>query len=444
MMIGPLFDGERETLSLSELSRKIRGAVHATFPSACWVRAETSDVRTNASSGHCYLEFIEKHPTGQVVAKVRGSIWANAFRTLKPFFERVTGHVFTSGLKVLVKVSVEYHEIYGFSLNVIDIDPVYTIGDMARRRQEIIHRLQEEGIFDLNKRLPFPALPQRIAVITSASAAGYEDFMTQLSHNKAGYSFYTRLFPALMQGEKTESSIIAALEKISQLCDKFDVIVIIRGGGAASELSCFDSYSIASCCAHSPLPVVTGIGHERDDTILDLVAHTRMKTPTAVAEFLIGCMNTAAQEVNNLQDFIRQSVTVRLTEDKNFLILAGNRLPSLTANRIERSRNLLQGLAGRLPAVASSLLSTHASLITTLRSQLSNGASAFFSKQDSQLKLSEQFIRMAAPDYVLTRGYTLVLKDGKIVKHATDIRINDNLAIRFTDGEVHSVVSQVS
>ncbi|MDR2791939.1 MAG: exodeoxyribonuclease VII large subunit [Tannerellaceae bacterium] len=442
-MIGPLFDGERATLSLSELSRKVRGAVHTAFPSACWVQAETSDVRTNASSGHCYLEFIEKASTGQVLAKARGSIWANAFRTLKPFFEQETGQVFTSGLKVLVKVNVEYHELYGFSLNVIDIDPVYTIGDMARRRQEIVRRLHEEGIFDLNRKLSFPTLPQRIAVITSASAAGYGDFMNQLSCNKSGYLFYTRLFPALMQGEKTEASVLAALEKIDRFRDIFDVVVIIRGGGAASELSCFDSYPIAACCAHFPLPVVTGIGHERDDTILDLVAHTRMKTPTAVAEFLIGCMDTAAREIDSTQDFVRQNIVTRLTEDRNFLILTGNRLPALVANRIERNRNLLQNLTGRLPVVSSTLLSVQTAMVADIRSRLSNGSSAFLSKQDNQLKLHEQFVRMAAPDYVLRRGYTLVLKEGKIVKRATELCINDNLAIRFADGEVNTVISQV-
>ena len=293
--------GEKEALSLLELNTRIRGALSRAFPETCWVRAEMSDVRVNTSSGHCYLEFVEKNAqTGQLVAKVRGSIWAKTFRMLKPYFEMETGQMFASGLKVLVKVSVEFHELYGLSLTVLDIDPAYTLGDMVRKRMEIIRQLQEEGVFTLNKELPFPLLPRRIAIITSPTAAGYEDFMNQLTRNKGGYPFYTKLFPALMQGERTEASVIAALDRIYQHQDLFDVVVIIRGGGATSDLNSFDSYLLAANCAQFPLPIITGIGHERDDTVVDLVAHTRMKTPTAVAEFLISRMDSVGEELENL------------------------------------------------------------------------------------------------------------------------------------------------
>ena len=290
--------GEKEALSLLELNTRIRGALSRAFPETCWVRAEMSDVRVNTSSGHCYLEFVEKNAqTGQLVAKVRGSIWAKTFRMLKPYFEMETGQMFASGLKVLVKVSVEFHELYGLSLTVLDIDPAYTLGDMVRKRMEIIRQLQEEGVFTLNKELPFPLLPRRIAIITSPTAAGYEDFMNQLTRNKGGYPFYTKLFPALMQGERTEASVIAALDRIYQHQDLFDVVVIIRGGGATSDLNSFDSYLLAANCAQFPLPIITGIGHERDDTVVDLVAHTRMKTPTAVAEFLISRMDSVVSDL---------------------------------------------------------------------------------------------------------------------------------------------------
>ena len=261
--INPEYMGEeRRELSLLELNNLVRGAVSEAFPGTCWVRAEMSDVRTNASSGHCYLEFIEKNPiTGQLVARARGSIWAKTFRMLKPYFEMETGQMFASGLKVLVKVSVEFHELYGYSLTVLDIDPAYTLGDMLRKRMEIIRQLKEEGVFTLNKELPFPVLPKRIAVITSPTAAGYEDFLNQLANNKAGYPFYPKLFPALMQGERTEESVIAALDRIYHHIDCFDVVVIIRGGGSTSDLNSFDSYLLAANCAQFPLPVITGIGH---------------------------------------------------------------------------------------------------------------------------------------------------------------------------------------
>jgi exodeoxyribonuclease VII large subunit len=408
----------REELSLSELAGRVKSAITRTFAGACWVRAEMSDVRPNVS-GHCYLEFVEKNArTGQLIAKMRASIWAKTFLLLKPFFERETGQPFASGLKVLVKVSVEYHELYGFSLNVLDIDPSYTVGDMIRKRMEIIRRLQDEGVFTLNKELPFPVLPRRIAVVTSPTAAGYEDFVNQLTGNRAGYPFYLKLFPAIMQGEKTEASVIAALERVFSHVDCFDLVVIIRGGGATSELSSFDSYLLAANCAQFPLPILTGIGHERDDTVLDLVAHTRMKTPTAVAEFLIGCMDRAGKELQ----------------------LLGARLPAAAINRMERSRSQLRLLAAQLPASTSSLLNKHHNLLLTLQANMQRTLHTRIADQTHFLKLTEQFLRMASPDYILKRGYSLTLKNGQIVKRASSFAPGDEMTTRFTDGEVKSRV----
>lgn len=433
----------RREFSLLELNNLVRGAISQAFPGTCWVRAEMSDVRTNAASGHCYLEFIEKNAvTGQLVAKARGSIWAKTFRMLKPYFEMETGQLFASGLKVLVKVSVEFHELYGYSLTVLDIDPAYTLGDMLRKRMEIIRQLKEEGVFTLNKELPFPVLPKRIAVITSPTAAGYEDFLNQLAHNKAGYPFYPKLFPALMQGEKTEASVIAALDRVYHHLDCFDVVVIIRGGGATSDLNSFDSYLLAANCAQFPLPIVTGIGHERDDTILDMVAHTRMKTPTAVAEFLIGRMDAAAIELEELQQEVSELATDILLKQKNFLQLLGARLPAIVTNRIERNRSQLQMLGNRLPASVSALLTRRRTTLDTLQMQLQNRSANRLAEGARFIQLTEQFIKMASPDYVLKRGYSLALKDGKIIKHAADLTIGDELIIRFADGDVKSKVEK--
>ena len=411
--------GEKEALSLLELNTRIRGALSRAFPETCWVRAEMSDVRVNTSSGHCYLEFVEKNAqTGQLVAKVRGSIWAKTFRMLKPYFEMETGQMFASGLKVLVKVSVEFHELYGLSLTVLDIDPAYTLGDMVRKRMEIIRQLQEEGVFTLNKELPFPLLPRRIAIITSPTAAGYEDFMNQLTRNKGGYPFYTKLFPALMQGERTEASVIAALDRIYQHQDLFDVVVIIRGGGATSDLNSFDSYLLAANCAQFPLPIITGIGHERDDTVVDLVAHTRMKTPTAVAEFLISRMDSVGEELESL----RQDVSL------------------LAMDILSRQKNYLQLVASRLPAMVSGLLSRRQSVLENTELRLRNGITSKLSESGRFIQLTEQFIKMASPDYILKRGYSLALKDGKIIKHASDLRAGEELTTRFIDGEIKSII----
>ena len=342
-----------------------------------------------------------------------------------------------------MKVAVEFHELYGYSLTVLDIDPAYTLGDMVRRRMEIIRQLQEEGVFTLNKELPFPTLPKRVAVITSPTAAGYEDFLNQLANSTAGYPFYTKLFPALMQGERTEESVIAALERIYQHLDCFDVVVIIRGGGATSDLNSFDSYLLAANCAQFPLPIITGIGHERDDTILDLVAHTRMKTPTAVAEFLIARMDKAAGELDSLQQSVSLLATEILSAQKNQLHTLANRLPALALNRIERNRSLLQRLGGQLPLMVSSFLKQRRATVDTWQLHFKNRTETWLAEKNRFIQLTEQFVKMASPEYLLKRGYSLTLKEGKIVKQVTDLQSGDEIVTRFSDGEIRASVTQV-
>ncbi|MDL2266053.1 exodeoxyribonuclease VII large subunit [Parabacteroides sp. OttesenSCG-928-G07] len=434
----------REELSLLELNNKVRQSVSSAFPDTCWIRAEMSDVRVNSASGHCYLEFVEKDLSGkQLVAKARGTIWGRTYQWIRAYFEEQTGQLFTSGLKVLVKVSVDFHAVYGFNLTVQDIDPSYTIGDMVRKRMEIIKLLQEEGVLHLNKELLFPQLPQRIAIITSPTAAGYEDFMNQLTNNTSGYIFYPKLFPAIMQGEKTEESVIAALDKIYTCQDCFDVVVIIRGGGATSELNSFDSYLLAANVAQFPLPVITGIGHERDDTVLDMVAHTRMKTPTAVAEFLIKQVDSEVQRLTLLQQGIIDWATGIIQEQKNYLQLLATRLPHLSASRIEQNRILLHTLVTKLPAVAKELLLRQQTFLDLLQSKMKNDVATFVQNKRQQLELDEQFVKMVSPEYVLKRGFSLTLKDGKIVKAISGLQPGDKLITRLADGEISSEIETI-
>jgi len=434
-----------QSCSLYELTTQVRRTLEDSFADAYWVRAETSDVRVNAASGHCYLEFVEKSPeTNQLIAKARGSIWARTFRLLKPYFELETGQAFTSGLKVLVKVTVEFHELYGFSLNVLDIDPSYTLGDMMRRRQEIIRRLQDEGVFDLNRELVLPELTRRLAVITSPTAAGYEDFTNQLLNNPQGYPFYIKLFPALMQGEKTEESVIAALDRIYEHRDLFDAVIIIRGGGATSDLNSFDSYLLAANCAQFPLPILTGIGHERDDTIVDLVAHTRLKTPTAVAAFLLERMDRVAGELSLLQQQLVQDAERILLAQRNFLQLLSTRFPERVLNRIERSRSELHRLAAALPSAVSTLLARQDKGLVQMKGRIRSAVENRCSREKQQLQLAEQFIRMASPDYVLKRGYSLALKDGRIVKSPAGLALGDSLTVRWADGEAQTEIKKLN
>jgi exodeoxyribonuclease VII large subunit len=308
-------------LSLYQLNALVKQGLKACLPDAYWVQAELSEVHANYN-GHCYVEFVQKDPrSNNLIAKARGTIWSNVYHLLKPYFEEATGQTFTAGIKVLVKVTVDFHELYGFSLSVQDIDPTYTLGDMARRRQEILRQLETEGVLTMNKELHLPACLQRIAVISSATAAGYGDFCNQLQHNPYGLVFYTRLFPAVMQGDRTEAAVIAALDAIAAQQDRWDAVVIIRGGGATSDLSCFDTYALAANCAQYPLPIITGIGHERDDTVIDSVAHTRVKTPTAAAEFLIAHQLQAAEAVEALAARMRDALAGRLEEQQRLELI---------------------------------------------------------------------------------------------------------------------------
>ena len=411
-----------EALSLYDLNALVRRSLEQCLPDEYWVQAELSDVRTN-STGHCYLEFIQKDPrSNNLIAKARGTIWANVYRLLKPYFEESTGQAFVSGIKVLVQVTVSFHELYGYSLTVQDIDPTYTLGDMAHRRREILKQLEEEGVLTLNKELEMPVLPQRIAVVSSPTAAGYGDFCHQLKNNSRGFFFYTELFPALMQGDRVEESVLSALDAILNRQEDFDAVVIIRGGGATSDLSGFDTYLLAAACAQFPLPIITGIGHERDDTVLDSVAHTRVKTPTAAAEYLINCMELAADELEVLISQLHESVRSRLTEEHRKLTSYRNRIPSAAVRRVSDAKLAL----------------------LTARKDISQAVTTSLSRQQHRLDLLRQRLVDASPEKMLARGYSITLKDGKVVKDATLLNEKDEILTRFYRGEVTSVVNHKS
>ncbi|WP_321333188.1 exodeoxyribonuclease VII large subunit [uncultured Bacteroides sp.] len=406
-------------LSLFELNALVKRSLSQCLPDEYWVQAELSDVRSNAT-GHCYLEFIQKDArSNNLIAKARGTVWANVFGLLKPYFEEATGQAFTSGIKVLVKVTVEFHELYGYSLTVYDIDPTYTLGDMARRRREILKQLEEEGVLTLNKELEMPLLPQRIAVISSPTAAGYGDFCHQLEHNSRGFFFYTELFPALMQGNQVEESVLAALDAINNRLDSFDAVVIIRGGGATSDLSGFDTYLLAASCAQFPLPVITGIGHERDDTVLDSVAHTRVKTPTAAAEFLINRMEQAADMLDNLAEELREGALLRLEQERQRLLVAKNRIPSLVFSHLSEAKMQL----------------------LTAKKDLFQSVSSLLIRQKHRLELLHQRVNDAAPEHLLNRGYSITLKNGKVITSAAQLADGDVISTRLAKGEISSVVN---
>jgi len=406
------------SITLSELTEQIQHTIKHSFDVPVWIRAEISELRENPG-GHCYLELIEKDSDSDtLLAKTKATIWASTYRMLKPYFETTTGQTLRAGLKVLVSVSVEFHSVYGFSLNLRDIDPAFTIGEMAARRLQIIKQLEADGVVDMNKQLPMPALVQRLAVISSPTAAGYGDFCDQLKNDTSHFAFYNRLFPAIMQGDQAEGSIIAALEKIYLHIELFDAVVIIRGGGAITDLACFDSYDLALNCAQFPLPVIAGIGHQRDYTILDMVAHTSLKTPTAVAEFLIANLQEAENAAMDLLSDIR----------------------SFIKNRIEQELRKADQAKMRIKQTLRSWVIQRKHMLDRQKSRLQSTVRMHLLKQHTKLLLLEKYIEKHSPVFLLKYGYTITTLNGKRITSAGQVKTGDEIRTFVHDGEFGSKV----
>ncbi len=403
--------------SLLQLNALVRESIEQSLPDEYWVEAELSEVRE--SRGHCYMELIEKSPESNTpVAKASAKCWRSQWAMLRPLFERMTGMPVHAGMKVLLRVYPQFHENYGFSWIVTDIDPTYTMGDMARKRQEIIRTLKAEGVFDLNKQLRLPMFAQRIAVISSATAAGYGDFCNQLADNDYGFAFTTRLFPSVMQGEGIEQSVIAALDAINAEVDAFDAVVIIRGGGATSDLSGFDTLPLAENVANFPLPVITGIGHERDESVLDMISHTRVKTPTAAAAFLIDNLAQTYTRIASCTQSLAQLVRRRMETEHLRLLPMSKRVSSAAQLLLSAAHHRLQLVQQRLKA------STENRLL----------------RENRHLSIVSQKVDSLNPERLLSRGYSITLVDGKIVKSASQVKQGDRLEIHLRQGRIYSTV----
>jgi exodeoxyribonuclease VII large subunit len=407
-----------EKLSLTELQLIIRDSLYLALPGFYWVTAEISEIKEN-HAGHCYLELIEKQSDEKnVKARARAVIWSNRYRFLSSFFRDASGESLVAGMKILVRIKVEYHELYGLSLVISDIDPAYTIGEMALKRQMIIRRLEEEGVISMNRELVFPLLPQKIAVISSESAAGYRDFISHLKGNSDKYVFYTALFEAVMQGTETEESVISALDRISYHPGLFDVVAIIRGGGSQSDLSWFDNYNIAFHVTQFPIPVITGIGHEKDLSVTDLVASRALKTPTAVADFLIEQAANAEAGLNEL--------IVQITE--------------VTRSEIEDSRSLIESLRIKMISAAGSVAAGKKLMIDRHRSDLLKGTINFLEKIKTRMGVLENTLGILDPENVLRRGYSITTYKGRLIKSVTEVNAEDVIDTRLNDGMINSKV----
>jgi len=398
-------------ISLYELNLRVRAVLEDSLSEPVWIQAELSSVSTRGP--HCYVEFVQKAEEGNTfIAKAKGQIWGSKWAMIRPYFERTTGQPLSPGMQVMVQVEVTFHEIYGYALNVIDINPTYTLGDIARRRQEILRQLEEEGVIDLNKELELPVPIQRIAVISSEGAAGWGDFQNQLLNNDYGLAFRVQLFPAIMQGERVEQTIISALNQIAAEQDCWDVVVIIRGGGATSDLTGFDTLALAENVAQFPLPVITGIGHERDDTVLDIVSHTRVKTPTAAAEFLIHLGVEQLLRIDNLKAAITDG-----------------------AQQLIHQQHLrLERITGRIPSLWELYKTNHLHRLDSTMSDLQNTIRTILDRQRHRLELVTAQLDAADPVRIYRLGYSVVRKDGRAVRDASLLKTDDEVEITMEHG----------
>ena len=452
-------------VSLYELTASIRLAIARALPQTYWVRAEISEGRRNIN-GHFYCKFIEKNAAGQDIASANGIIWAGTYNIIKARFERETGQALAAGIKVLVNVKVNFHERYGLSLVVNDIDPSYTLGDMVRRRKEILAQLAKDGVANMNKEIVLPRPLMRIAIITSETAAGYGDFMNHIKSNGYGFRFNIKLFPAIMQGDQVETSVRPALNCIAAEAANWDAVAIIRGGGAVSDLNGFESYALASNIAQFVLPVITGIGHERDETVIDLVANTRCKTPTAVADFLVSC---ALKEVETLG-----ALSLRLQSTATQIVAAQNKRFAYTASRIapafsnacKIARLGFDRLLLRIPravkevcaredtrlqrlAVKTEMLATNATRLQTLELQrrterLKRAVATLLQANKTRIDTAEKNIKLAGPERMFHLGFSLTTINGKAIVDASQLKPGDTITTRFAKGEAVSRVEKTN
>lgn len=427
-----------QPLALHELNALVRDTLRLSLPADYWLAAEISECRV-AANGHCYLELVEKEPHGRgLLAKAAAHIWRPVLALLRPYFEQAAGRPLAAGMKVLVQVSVEFHELYGYSLNVTDIDPTYTLGDLARRRQEILQQLAADGVLELNKELPLPRPLTRIAVVSSAKAAGYGDFCHQLEQSP--YRFEVCLFEAVMQGDRVEESVIAALDRIAAAQDDFDAVALVRGGGAVSDLQGFESYLLAANVAQFPLPVLTGIGHERDDTVVDAVAHTRLKTPTAVAAFLIATREAEVQTVHEAEARLHTALSTRLEAVRRRFNTTARRLQFAATRYSAVEGERLSRLYARLHVAADrQLQSRHAALdgLSRLLEQLSLRR---METERNRLFLLQKAVRLAGPERILNMGFSITCLDGRPVRDAARLKPGDRLVTTLQSGTVTSLV----
>jgi exodeoxyribonuclease VII large subunit len=432
----------KSAISLLELNQLVKMTLDTQLDPTYWVVAEIGELK-QAGQGHAYLDLVEKQGN-TILAKMRANIWSYAYRGIAGRFQDVTGQSLKSGMKILAQVTVTFHEVYSISLNIKDIDPNFTLGERAKIRQEIIEKLNREGMMDLNKGLVLPPVPQKIAVISSVSAAGFGDFTNQLQSNRFGYKVITKLYQATLQGSEAATTMRQAFKNIfsDHPNNHFDAIVIIRGGGAQLDLDCFDDYQLAIEIAKSPIPVITGIGHERDETIADMVAHTKMKTPTAVAEFILSGFREFEEKLYDLLKILNRNCVQQLNwEDRRILDLE-NRLRNQTKNTLSRESDKLTNKLRQIRLSSSGLMKFEEIKVTNLNLSLQKTWKSIIDQQSRKLDQLEKDIHRSDPKTFFQKGYTRTEING-IPIYKLDPKTGQEIKTHLKEKTIISVIKEI-
>lgn len=448
----------KNRFSLFELNKLIKEVISKSLPDSYWVIAEISEINEHIS-GHCYLELIQKdESTDSIKARARANIWSYTYRMLKPYFETMTNRSLSRGMSVLVNVQIVFHELYGYSLNIIDIEPSFTLGDIELKRRETISKLIADGIMEMNKEIELSILPKRIAIISSPSAAGFQDFIDQLINNQFGYKFEYKLFPAIMQGDDAEKSIINSLTEIFDCKNNFDAAVIVRGGGAQTDLSCFDSYLLSSNIAQFPLPVLTGIGHDKDISVTDMVAHKSLKTPTAVAEFLIskfnetegmlfeltsrvesianGIISSEFEALKRIQLKLQYFSSISISDHQVAISNISKTIPYISKQAIRKQSEIVHSKQAKFILFSNSLINKHKNALQRNNHNLNNAVLQIFNEEKIKHHYLQKSIQNLNPESILERGYSIVYHKGKVLKNSNSVGVGDEIEIKLNKGKI--------
>lgn len=424
---------EQQSFSLYEINKALKEIIKDSFFEVVWVHAEISEIHTN-SNGHCYLELIEKDTNNTIIARQKATIWSNNYRMIKPYFEHTTRIELQEGLEILIGCFIEMHENYGLRFNIIDIKPEYTIGKISVEKTKILDMLRDDGVIELNKELNFPEIPQRVAVVSSKTAAGYEDFCHHISNNIYGYKYHIELFEAYMQGNETEKSVIEALDKIFEKAENFDIVIIIRGGGATSDLSSFNNYNIAYHIAQFPLPVICGIGHQRDETIVDIVSYKSVKTPTAAAEFLIEKYREQEMRISNIASNIILYANRYIEQNKIKIQNIAYKISFLPGEFIIKETQNLDQKYIYLENEVKNLINTSNQKFDVWLNSIKSESKKLINSNLHNILLKEKTIQLLSPQTILKRGYTIVKQQDKFIKSVDKLTQNEPFEIIFSDG----------